>query len=84
MSRDVSSFEAPGLVSAAERRPAVARRPLRRVPEVLASLAVGALLLLAYRQPWWSIRLYAPQYPAGLGVEIDFERIRRNTQVVLR
>jgi hypothetical protein len=70
MARDVSSFEAPGLVSAAERRPAVARRPLRRVPEVLASLAVGALLLLAYRQPWWSIRLYAPQYPAGLGVEI--------------
>jgi hypothetical protein len=52
-------------------RPAALARPLvTLVPEVLLSLLVGALLLVAYRQPWWSFRLYAPQYPNGLGIEI--------------
>jgi hypothetical protein len=40
------------------------------VPEILAGLLVLALLGLAYREAWWSIRLYAPQYPNGLGVEV--------------
>jgi len=71
MSNGVPSFSAPRLVETERQSPLGALRGrLPRVPEVLASLLSGALLLAAYRLPWWSIRLYAPQYPKGLGVEV--------------
>ena len=71
MAQGVPSYPAPRGLGAARARPdARVRWPLARLPEVLASLGVGALLLVAYRFPWWSIRLYAPQYPKGLAVEV--------------
>jgi copper chaperone NosL len=67
----------PGLPSYPAPRPlehtphaAAGQRLIARVPEALASVLAGGLLLAAYRQPWWSFRLYAPQYPSGLGVDI--------------
>ncbi|HET7544406.1 MAG TPA: hypothetical protein VFK05_31260, partial [Polyangiaceae bacterium] len=71
MSGQVSSYPASRLLGT-ERQSSIrdVRGRLPRVPEVLLSLLSGALLLASYRQPWWSIRLYAPQYPKGLGVEV--------------
>jgi hypothetical protein len=71
MSNGVPSYPTPALVGTERQSSSgVFRRRLPLVPEVLVSLLAGALLLAAYRLPWWSIRLYAPQYPKGLGVEV--------------
>lgn len=71
MSQEVPSYSAPRLGEPWRTRLAqTLRGRLPLVPEVLASLLAGALLLVAHRHPWWSLRLYAPQYPNGLGVEI--------------
>ena len=71
MSQEVPSYSAPRLGEPWRGRLAQALRGrLPLIPEVLASLLAGALLLVAYRHPWWSLRLYAPQYPNGLGVDI--------------
>lgn len=71
MAQGASSYPAPQPTQAeGARRSPAKQRLLARVPEVLASLFAGGLLLAAYRQPWWSFRLYAPQYPNGLGVDI--------------
>jgi hypothetical protein len=69
MSQQLPSYPAPRLLD--EKLGAkAARPPFVLLPEVLVSVLVGALLLIAYRQPWWSIRLYAPQYPHGLGIDV--------------
>jgi hypothetical protein len=71
MSEQVSSYPAPGLLATKASHYVTTARPrLPSAPQVLASVAVGALLLFAYRQPWWSFRLYAPQYPHGLGIDV--------------
>lgn len=71
MSQDVPSFPAaPPLSVGRTASAATARRVLQRAPEALVGLLAGGLLLAAYWQPWWSFRLYAPQYPNGLGVDI--------------
>lgn len=71
MSQGLPSYPAPGVGKATNTEASVgSRAALGRVPEVLGSLLAGALLLVAYRQPWWSFRLYAPQYPKGLGIQI--------------
>jgi hypothetical protein len=71
MSQNLQSYPAPRVLPAERTGAAAAvRRQLPFVTELLVSLLVGCLLLIAYREPWWSIRLYAPQYPSGLGVDI--------------
>lgn len=71
MSDQLPSYPAPRLLELkGHRTPALTRRWLPRVPEVLMGLLVGGLLLESYRQPWWSFRLYAPQYPQGLGIDV--------------
>ena len=44
-----------------------------RARGVVLALAVGACLLfgLSFTQPWWSFKLYAPQYPKGLTLVIS-------------
>lgn len=47
---------------------AVQASPTRRVSPVTAVVLVvaAALLLVSMRMPWWSITMWAPQYPGGL------------------
>ncbi len=71
MSQNMPSYPATRpLPHAGARGEGTARRVLHHLPEALVSVLAGGLLLAAYRQPWWSFRLYAPQYPNGLGVDI--------------
>lgn len=48
-------------------------------PRVLLALA-SALLLLALPLPLWRVRLIAPQYPEGLGMEIYARTVRGATE----
>ena len=50
-----------------------------RLPRVLLALA-SALLLLALPLPLWRVRLIAPQYPEGLGMEIYARTVRGATE----
>jgi hypothetical protein len=71
MAGALSSYPAPAIASAVGARVGTkARAWLPRLVEGLAALGVGGLLLSTYTKPWWSIRLYAPQYPDGLGVQV--------------
>lgn len=49
------------------------RTPSRgtRVSVVALAVAACALFGIAYTQPWWSFKLYAPQYPGGLNLVIS-------------
>lgn len=43
----------------------------RRMLVVSMSLASIGLLIASFSQPWWSLKLYAPQYPHGLQIVIS-------------
>ena len=50
-----------------------------KLPRVLLALA-SVLLLLALPLPLWRVRLIAPQYPEGLGLEIYARTVRGATE----
>ena len=50
-----------------------------RLPRVLLALA-SVLLLVALPLPLWRVRLIAPQYPEGLGMEIYARTVRGATE----
>lgn len=52
---------------------------MSKLPRVLLALASG-LLLLALPLPLWRVRLIAPQYPEGLGMEIYARTVRGATE----
>jgi copper chaperone NosL len=70
------SSSAPSLATAAAAvsPPAAAHapaRPRRRtLPLVLAAAALGTIVA-SYAQPFWTFKLYAPQYPHGLTLTIS-------------
>ena len=52
---------------------------MSKLPRVLLALA-SVLLLLALPLPLWRVRLIAPQYPEGLGLEIYARTVRGATE----
>ena len=52
---------------------------MSKLPRVLLALA-SVLLLLALPLPLWRVRLIAPQYPEGLGMEIYARTVRGATE----
>lgn len=51
--------------------PSPGRSRAVRAAVVALTLAACALFWIAYTQPWWSFKLYAPQYPNGLTLVIS-------------
>src|SRR5215467_11570308 len=56
---------------------------MSKLSRLLLALASG-LLLVALALPLWRVRLVAPQYPEGLGMEIRAHTVRGATEHDLR
>jgi hypothetical protein len=46
------------------------------------TLGAGALILISHSLPWWSFKLYAPQYPQGLGLEVLLSGVRGDVREI--
>jgi hypothetical protein len=48
----------------------------------LLSIGAAALFLASLAQPWWLFKLYAPQYPHGLTIEISLKGLAGDVREV--
>jgi hypothetical protein len=55
---------------------------LRSLLPAALTLCAGALILVSLKLPWWSFKLYAPQYPAGLGLEVLLSGVRGDVREI--
>jgi len=72
-------FPAIAVEQADRARIRAARVTVSRVPRILILLA-SALMIGVYLFPLWSVRLTAPQYPEGLGMQIRINTVEGATE----